>query len=325
MSWDRGAGDDESTVYIVRRAEGRGPADPADGDDVYQGPGTGCTDSQRAGRPAGVLRGVRGSSWASRRRGPRRAGVTLAAAGDRAFGPCRPCRYRTAVVCASGRGGAESPAALRGIHRSTVPVRGSSCRVTGLPAGRQQRFEVTAVYRGPQGERAVLGTRDRSQLYQQHPRRGRFRSGSLKPDRPHLDFDVLFSRSGEDYRALITRSPAGRRPVERFSAACSLKISWQNLVLKVGMFRAPRTRRIASPAVQAAKNAGGKLFDAVVHRASGRMPAPEPGSRRGPAGADAENPVPACRLPRSSPTCRGNSSYEQSQDWFLALLRPYSP
>ena len=196
-----------------------------------------------------------------------------------------------------------------------MPVRGSSCRVTGLPAGRQQRFEVTAVYRGPQGERC-LGTRDRSQLYQQHPRRGRFRSGSLKPDRPHLDFDVLFSRSGEDYRALITRSPEGEGQSVIFR-----RLFTEDQLAELGAQggHVPGTAYAADSlsGCPGGKECRRQAVRRCFHRASGRM-LRRSRDRAEDQQADAENPVPACRLPRT-PDLPWEFLYEQSQDWFLAL------
>ena len=72
--------------------------------------------------------------------------------------------------------------------------------------------------------------------------------------RQYLDLDVLFSRSGEGYQAMITRSPAGDGQSVTFGPVLS-ELELENFVLKVGRFRS-RTRRVDAAPVAAAKQVG---------------------------------------------------------------------
>jgi tetratricopeptide (TPR) repeat protein len=83
----------------------------------------------------------------------------------------------------------------------------------------------------------------------------------------YLDLDVLFSKSGSGYQAMITRSPAGDGQYVTFGPVLS-ELELENFVLKVGRFRS-RTRRIDAAPVAAAKQVGGRLFDAVFTGAVG--------------------------------------------------------
>jgi bifunctional DNase/RNase len=76
-----------------------------------------------------------------------------------------------------------------------------------------------------------------------------------------LNLDVLFSRAGTGYQAQITRSPAGDGQSVRFAPPFT-DLELENFLLKMSVFRA-RTRRVESPPVVAAKEMGGRLFDAV--------------------------------------------------------------
>jgi CHAT domain len=77
----------------------------------------------------------------------------------------------------------------------------------------------------------------------------------------HLDLDLLFTKAGTTYQAMITRSPAGDGQLVTFGAVLS-DLELENFVLKVGRFRS-RTRRVDTAPVGAAKQLGGQLFDAV--------------------------------------------------------------
>ncbi len=76
----------------------------------------------------------------------------------------------------------------------------------------------------------------------------------------YLDFDLVIERIQDGYRARVVQSPAGQASVE-----FSLPFSDQDvevLMLRVGRARRG-VRRLESPEMQAAKQFGGKLFDAV--------------------------------------------------------------
>ena len=148
--WERGNGHDESTVYAVRRTQGRVPAADTDGTAVHHGPGTECADP---GAPVAV---------------PVQYGV-FALAGDgrpasrpatvevTALPPVWDLTHEAAVGAVTLSWTARQDAEVRvtraaaGGSAVQVPVDGAGCHVTGLPEGVPQRFEVTAVYRGRDG------------------------------------------------------------------------------------------------------------------------------------------------------------------------------
>lgn len=76
----------------------------------------------------------------------------------------------------------------------------------------------------------------------------------------YFDFDLLIERSRDRYRARVIQSPAGQA-----SAEFVLPFTDQDLeILMLRVGRARRgVRRLESPEMQAAKQFGGKLFDAV--------------------------------------------------------------
>lgn len=76
----------------------------------------------------------------------------------------------------------------------------------------------------------------------------------------YFDFDVLIERANDRYRVRVLQSPAGQA-----SAEFTLPFTDQDieiLMLRVGRSRRG-VRRIESPEMEAAKQFGGKLFDAV--------------------------------------------------------------
>jgi tetratricopeptide (TPR) repeat protein len=83
----------------------------------------------------------------------------------------------------------------------------------------------------------------------------------------YLNLDVLFSRAGAGYQAMITRSPAGDGQSVTFGPVLS-ELELENFVLKVGRFRS-RTRRVDAAPVAAAKQVGGRLYEAVFAGAVG--------------------------------------------------------
>lgn len=76
----------------------------------------------------------------------------------------------------------------------------------------------------------------------------------------YMDFDLKIGRKGDHYTAEVIRSPVGE-------ASCDFKLPFseeklENLVLKIGYSRR-KTRRIYSPEMDAVRELGGKLFEAV--------------------------------------------------------------
>jgi len=130
-----------------------------------------------------------------------------------------------------------------------------------------------------------------------------------------LDLDVLFSQAGADYQAMITRSPTGDGQSVTFSRLLS-DLELENFVLKVGRFRS-RTRRIEAAPVAAAKEVGGRLFDAVFAGATAEC------LRRCLDRAREQQAVLRIRLRLSG--CPELADlpwellYDRHDDWFLAL------
>jgi hypothetical protein len=77
----------------------------------------------------------------------------------------------------------------------------------------------------------------------------------------HLDLDLLFARTERGFQVKVLRSPAGEGQSAAFTAPFT-DLELENFGLKVGRSRA-RTRRIEAAPVSAAKEFGGRLFDAV--------------------------------------------------------------
>jgi tetratricopeptide (TPR) repeat protein len=133
--------------------------------------------------------------------------------------------------------------------------------------------------------------------------------------RTTLNLDVLFSRSGSDYQAMITRSPAGDGQLVTFGQLLS-DLELENFVLKVGRFRS-RTRRIDTAPVATAKQVGGRLFDAVFTGVTGEC------LRRCLDRAREEQATLRIRLRLSG--CPELADlpwellYDRDDDWFLAL------
>lgn len=80
------------------------------------------------------------------------------------------------------------------------------------------------------------------------------------PDLTYLDFDLDIERTPNGYRVEVTRSPAGNATAEFTLPFSDLEI--ENVLLKLGGARR-RVRRIESAEMEAAKQFGGKLFNAV--------------------------------------------------------------
>jgi hypothetical protein len=77
----------------------------------------------------------------------------------------------------------------------------------------------------------------------------------------HLDLDLLFAVAERHFRVKVLRSPAGEGQSAVFTAPFS-DLELENYELRIGRSRA-RTRRIEAPPVGAAKEFGGRLFNAV--------------------------------------------------------------
>ena len=131
----------------------------------------------------------------------------------------------------------------------------------------------------------------------------------------HLDFDVLLGQSDGGYRAQIVRSPAGDGQWVTFAAPFT-DLELENFVLKVGRFRA-RTRRIDAAPVAAAKQVGGRLFDAIFSGAVADC------LRRSMDQAGNQDATLRIRLRLSNCPELANMPwellYDRSDDWFLAL------
>jgi tetratricopeptide (TPR) repeat protein len=131
----------------------------------------------------------------------------------------------------------------------------------------------------------------------------------------HLDLDLLFSQAGAGYRVVVMRSPAGDGQSVSFELPVS-DIELENFILRTASFRS-RTRRVESARVTAAKQLGGRLFDAVfvgtvgecLHRSMDR----------------ARNEGVPLRIRLRVSGCPGLASlpwellYDRADDWFLAL------
>lgn len=81
------------------------------------------------------------------------------------------------------------------------------------------------------------------------------------PEMKYLDFDLLFERAGEKrHTARVLSSPAGQAAND--FALPFTEVELENFLLKIGRQRRGM-RRVESPEMEAAKNFGGKLFEAV--------------------------------------------------------------
>jgi hypothetical protein len=147
--WDPGPGHDASTVYAVTRTLDRPPDAPGDGFRVHLGPGTECADPSAPVATTvqyGVFTVV--------------AGRPTSRPAIKVVTPVPPVRELSATVgiaavTLSWQVGPEAEVrvtrAASGADPVSVPVTGNSLRLTGLPDGVPQRFEVVAVYRGAGG------------------------------------------------------------------------------------------------------------------------------------------------------------------------------
>src|SRR6516164_5071109 len=77
----------------------------------------------------------------------------------------------------------------------------------------------------------------------------------------YLDFDLLIRRTNGGYRAEVLFSPEGEATAE-FAAPFS-DLELQNFILRLGRPRRGR-RRIGSAEMEAARELGRRLYDAVI-------------------------------------------------------------
>jgi hypothetical protein len=131
----------------------------------------------------------------------------------------------------------------------------------------------------------------------------------------HLDLDLLFTRPDGGYRVHVLRSPAGDGQSASFVLPFS-DLELENFVLKIGRFRT-RSRRVETPPIAAAKQMGGRLFEAVFTGGIGEC------LHRSVARAREENTLLRIRLRLSDCPELANLPwellYDSSDDWFLAL------
>lgn len=77
-----------------------------------------------------------------------------------------------------------------------------------------------------------------------------------------LDFDLLFQRTANGYRAQVLNSPAGQASVEFALPFSALEI--ENFLLRMGRPRQP-VRRLGTSQIEAARAFGGRLFEAAFN------------------------------------------------------------
>ncbi len=76
----------------------------------------------------------------------------------------------------------------------------------------------------------------------------------------YLDLDLKFAKTSTGYRAEVVDSPAGQAASEFVLPFSDLEV--ENFLLRIGSTRG-KVRRVESPEMQAAKQFGGRLFNAV--------------------------------------------------------------
>lgn len=150
LFWRPAPGHDPDTVYAVRRTlQPRPLTAPSEGEPVHRDRGDMCADSRApVARPVQYAVFALGDGRPSSR--PAAVSVTplppvsgLAAEVGTATVALRWSAHPDAEVRVTRTGPGGMPAPVR--------VTGSGCQVSGLTEGQQQHFEVTAVYRGPDG------------------------------------------------------------------------------------------------------------------------------------------------------------------------------
>lgn len=150
LFWRPAAGHDPDTVYAVRRTPRARPITaPSEGEPVYHNRGDTCADPR-----APVARPVQYAVFAL---GDERPSSRPATASITALPPVSGLAAEVGTAMVALRWSAHPDAEVRvtrgGPGGGPAPVRvtGSGCQVSGLTEGQPQHFEVTAVYRGPDG------------------------------------------------------------------------------------------------------------------------------------------------------------------------------
>jgi hypothetical protein len=148
LSWRPAAGHDPGTVYVVRRTpQARPVTAPSEGDPVFRDRGDTCADPRAA-----VARPVRYAVFALGDGRPSSRPVTVSVT---ALPPVSGLAAEIGAATVALRWSAHPDAEVRvtrtGPGGGPVRVTGGGCQVSGLAEGQPQHFEVTAVYRGPDG------------------------------------------------------------------------------------------------------------------------------------------------------------------------------
>jgi hypothetical protein len=150
LFWQPAAGHDEGTTYVVTRTEQRPPAAPGDGSEVYRGQASACIDTHA---PVARVAQYGIFALADGRPGSRPALVTatllpLVSHLEADVGPSEITVHWSAHPAAQE---VRVTRSCQGAPPAPVAVTGNSCRLTGLPEGQVQHFEVTAIYHGLNG------------------------------------------------------------------------------------------------------------------------------------------------------------------------------
>jgi hypothetical protein len=150
LFWRPAPGHGQDTVYVVRRTtQATPPAAPSQGEPVYRDHGDLCTDQR-----APVARPVQYAVFAL---GDDRPSSRPATFSVTPLPPVSGLAAEVGPATVALRWSAHPDADVRvtrtGPEGSTAAVRATpgGCQVSGLAEGQPQRFEVTAVYRGPDG------------------------------------------------------------------------------------------------------------------------------------------------------------------------------
>jgi hypothetical protein len=150
LFWRPAAGHLADTIYVVRRsAQPRPLTAPSEGEPVYRDRGETCADNR-----APVARPVQYAVFAlgEGRPSSRPAGVRVTS-----LPPVSGLKAEVGSAVVALHWSAHPDAEVRvtrtapGAVPVPVLVTGNGCQVTGLAEGQPQQFEVTAVYRGPDG------------------------------------------------------------------------------------------------------------------------------------------------------------------------------
>ena len=150
LFWQPAAGPDESTTYVVTRTEQRPPAAPGDGSVVYRGQAAACADPHA---PVARVAQYGIFALADGRPGSRPAIVAATLLPpvselEADVGPSEITVHWSAHPAAQE---VRVTRSAQGAPPAPVAVTGNNCRLTGLPEGQAQHFEVTAIYRGRSG------------------------------------------------------------------------------------------------------------------------------------------------------------------------------